>query len=157
MTEMDKVTEQKRKLENVCEKNGLICKLECKRYPIRLTIRPAKNMDAQMSMLEQADQKGYTSPNAKVILEMIEGEVKHHFTGGDFSIGDTLLSKLKKMFRNIVIDYTQAAHRVISEYKLATLPDVPDKNVGDMTSEEMADAAEQELEDVDDDIGDLEE
>ena len=64
MTAMDKVAEQKRKLTGICDENDLVYTLECKRYPIRLTIRPSKGMDAQMSMLEAAEEKGYTSPNA---------------------------------------------------------------------------------------------
>ena len=71
------------------------------------------------------------------------------------AISDALLGKRKNIFKKIAVSYAQAAHRLASEYKLMTMPDVPD-NDGDMSAEEMADAAEQELEDVDD-IDDLEE
>lgn len=153
MTEMDKVAIQKKKLRGICEENDLVYELECMKYPIRLTIRPAKNMDAQLSMIEDAEEKGFTSPNAELILEMRDGDLQYK-TSEKLAISDALFGKIKNIFKKIAIFYTQAAHRMVAEYKLSALPKIPEDDE-EMSAEEMADEAEQELEDVGDDLDEL--
>lgn len=148
MTEMDKLSVLKKKLRGICDENELIYELKCKKYPISLTIKPAQNMDAQLSMMEAAEDKGFTSPNARLMFEMKDGDLLYKISE-KLAISDALFGKIKNIFKKIAIFYTQAAHRTSVEYNLSTLPEVPEDDEG-MSAEEMADTVEQELEDTDD-------
>lgn len=94
------------KLMDLCAENNLYHSLSCTNYPCTLAIYPAGGMDAQISMLEAAEEQGYTSPNASITMRFIDGEIRIE-TRETFTIADALLSKIKRIFTNLYSAYTQ--------------------------------------------------
>lgn len=151
MTELDKVTQQKDKLRNLCDEHGYVYELKVKAYPIRLTIKPLCTMDAQMSMIEKAEEDGFTSPDASITFEMKDGDIGCKFSE-KFAIAATLLTKLLNIFKKIATFYVFGAHRTAAEYNMiGSMPDVLEKSDDNRKSaEDMAEEAENEVSEEED-------
>lgn len=161
MNEMDKFGVLEKKLGGVCDKNDLIYKFRYDHYPITLTIRPAGDMDNQMSMLEstEADEGNYTSPDAYIMFAFKDGDLIYR-TSKTFTIPDSLFAKVKNLFKKMHALYCQYVHRMDVENKVK-LPDivVPDDDElveqyeHDADSEADDDITEDDLDDdsIDDD------
>lgn len=111
MNESGKHEVYKEKLSSICEENNLTYSLRCDRYPCTLTIKPLGGMDAQLTMLE-SDDVSYISPDASIVFAYIDGELSIK-TSETFTISDALLSKIKRLFKNLYAMWTQFFFRDI--------------------------------------------
>lgn len=114
MNESGKYEVYRKKLDGICEENGLTYALRTSRYPCTLTIKPLGGMEAQISMLEDND-ASYISPDASIALAYIDGDLSLKMSE-TFTISDALLSKIKRLFKNLYAMWTQFFFRdVLSE------------------------------------------
>ena len=109
MHEISKHEDYRDKLEDLCRGSNLTYSLQRNHYPFALTIKPIGGMDAQLSMLED-DTADYISPDASIVLAYIDGDLSTRITG-TFTIGDSLLQKIKNLFKNLYATWTQAFFR----------------------------------------------
>lgn len=101
MSEISRYEEYKNKLQGVCDANGLVFSLKKDHYPIKLTIRPSGGVGEQLSMLEEADSKGYRSPDAYIQFSYDEDGSILVDPSGRFQIGDALFNKIKNLFKKL--------------------------------------------------------
>lgn len=125
MTESSLFEDQKKKLEGICEENKLTFGFKRKKYPISLVIRPLADMDTQMTMLETAEDSGYTSPDAYIKFTFKEGGVTRNY-GGQFTITDTLQNKLENIFKKMCSFYLQHFFRYTMENELLSVRQMPE-------------------------------
>lgn len=148
MSEISKYEAYKKKLDGICEENNLIAIFRRNRYPITLTIKPLTGLDEQMSMLEEVEDNGYTSPDASIVFTIKDG-ILGYKTSKTFTISDTLFSKFKNLFKNMHYCWLQYFFRDLIEKKVITehtMPTIADGN------DDLPDDAEP-LEDFEDDEG----
>ena len=100
MTEYAKFENYYKKLEGVCNENGLVFSFKRTQYPIRLTVKPLSGVGEQLAMLEMADEKAYMSPEAYLSFSMEDGDLSWK-TSDTFTISETLFSKLKNLYKNM--------------------------------------------------------
>ena len=62
-------------------------------------------MDAQISMLED-DAANYISPDASIVFAFVDGDLTIR-TSETFTIDDSLLQKIKNLFKNLYTTWTQ--------------------------------------------------
>lgn len=141
MSESAKYEAYKKKLEGICDENNLVFSFNHNRYPITLTIRPVSGMEAQMSMLEAAEDEGYISPDAAIIFAYKDGALTYKISE-TFTISDALFSKLKNLFKNLHFTWLQYFFRDVCERKLLTTRNMP------VIAEEEADNAADEAPEV---------
>lgn len=137
MSESAKYEAYKKKLEGICEENNLVFSFNHNRYPITLTIRPVSGMEAQMTMLEAAEDNGYISPDASIVFAYKDGALTYQISE-TFTIGDTLFSKLKNLFKNLHFTWLQYFFRDVFERKLLT-----GRNMPVIDEDEAVDAADE--------------
>lgn len=137
MSESAKYEAYKKKLEGICDENNLLFSFNHNRYPITLTIRPVSGLEAQMSMLEAAEDEGYISPDAAIIFAYKDGVLTYKISE-TFTISDSLFSKLKNLFKNLHFTWLQYFFRDVCERKLLT-----DRNMPVIAEEEADDAADE--------------
>ncbi len=132
----------KKKLQGVCDENNLVFRFRQDTYPISLTICPVGGVAEQMSMLEQADETGYRSPEAKIVFTFEDGELEYQMSE-TFSISDALFNKIKRLFKNMHYLWLQYFQRevidklslgAITAENLPTVEEIEDK--GDMAGED---------------------
>ena len=109
MNELCKHASYRDKLEELCAESNLTYSLQLNRYPCTLTIKPVGGMDAQISMLED-DAANYISPDASIVFAFVDGDLTMR-TSETFTIGDALLSKIKRLFANLYATWTQFCFR----------------------------------------------
>lgn len=124
MSEMSKFEAQRKKLDGICEENNLVAIFRNDSYPITLTIRPLTGLDEQMSMLENAEEKGYTSPDASLVITVTNCELSHRFYG-TFAIDDRLLQKLKSIFKKMHDFWVQFFFRDLMEKGILNKSNMP--------------------------------
>ena len=125
MNESAKLEAYKKKLEGICDANDLQYRLSMDTYPISMTISPVGGMDAQIMMLEMADENTpCNSVDAKLVFTMRDGDLTYRMSER-FTISDNLFSKLRNLFRNIHRTYLQMFHRDVIERGLLSVPYVP--------------------------------
>lgn len=137
MSESAKYEAYKKKLEGICDENNLVFSFNHNRYPITLTIRPVSGLEAQMSMLEAAEDEGYISPDASIVFAYKDGALTYQISE-TFTISDALFSKLKNLFKNLHFTWLQYFFRDICERKLLT-----SRNMPVIDEEEADDAADE--------------
>lgn len=161
MSERIKFDAYKKKLQGICEENGLVFRFRYENYPISLTISPVGGVAEQTSMLEQAEEKGYKSPDAHIVFVHDGGELFYK-TSAIFTIDDALFNKIKNIYKNMHYLWLQNFYRVVME-KVKTgvftgvesLPvitdDDPTKMGGDMAGENIngAEPMEEDMPDFD--------
>ena len=77
MSEISKYEAYKKKLQGVCDENDLVFRFRCDRYPITLTIKPVTGLEEQLSLLENVEDKGYTSPDASIVFFFKDGSITY--------------------------------------------------------------------------------
>ena len=134
MSEKYKFDTFKKKLQGVCDENGLVFRFHYEEHPIALVIRPSSGVSEQMSMLMQADEVGYKSPNASIVFEFRDGELFYK-TAGNFTLDDALFNKVKNLAKNMHYLWLQHFfHTVITKVKtgvfagLDSLPVIEDSD-----------------------------
>ena len=117
MNESGKFGVYKKKLQGICDENNLVYKFHTDSYPIMLTVQTTGDIDGQMSMLEQAEEDGYRSPDARLKFAYKDGELVYRISE-TFTINDALFNKLKNLFKNMHTLWLQFFHREITEKNL---------------------------------------
>ena len=107
----------KKKLDGVCEENGLVYRFRRDVYPITLTIRPVGGIAEQLDMLASAEDNGYTSPDAAIVFSYRDGDISYK-TANTFSIDDALFSRIKNLFKKMHFFWLQYFHRDLMERHL---------------------------------------
>lgn len=152
IVEAEKFESQVKKLQGLCDEHNLVYKFQKDKYPITLTIKTTGGFDGQMSMLENAENDGYRSPDARLIFVYEDGELDYHFSE-TFTISDTLLGKLKIIFRKMHFFWLQYFFRDIIERSALSAQNMPtiedDEDSG-------GDIADETFDDLDDDMEPLE-
>lgn len=100
MSELSKYEAYKKKLQGICDENDLTFRFRRNAYPITLTIKPIGGLEAQMSMLESAEDTGYTSPDAYIMFTYKDGDISYK-TSETFTISESLFNKVKNLFKNM--------------------------------------------------------
>lgn len=136
------------KLQALCDENMLTFSFS-EDYPITLTVRPQQGMDAQLAMLEMADETTpFNSPNASIVLSMVDGALQLKLSDR-FTISDAIFSKIKGLFVKMHAFYLQAFHRnVVTNHLISAMPDIGSALTTDKITEP--------LEEYDDDLDDPE-
>ena len=147
-TEADKYEGFRQKLENICDENGLLYTFSTEGYPIMLTVQPQQGMDAQISMLEMADEKSFNSPDARIQFFMEDGDLTIKTTER-FTLSEALFTKLKNLFLKMHFAYLQMFHRDVTEKDLLRAPYAPAK--GGVSNSKFAEKLEEAEEDADGD------
>lgn len=124
MSEISKYEAQKKKLDGICEENNLVAIFRHSDYPITLTIKPLTGLDEQMTMLENADEKGYTSPDASIVFIMRDG-VLGYKTSETFTISKPLFSKIENIFKKLHDFWLQFFFRDLMEKDVLTKSNMP--------------------------------
>lgn len=121
-----------KKLKGICDENNLQAVFSRKGYPLTMTVRPLQDMAGQMSMLEEVEEQGYTSPDASIKFSYEDGAIKYTLSK-EFVISDALFTKLKNLFRNLHDAWLQYFHRTVIQKNLlmpSQIPDIPDDTDG---------------------------
>lgn len=158
MNESAKLESYKKKLEGICDENGLQYRLDFTGYPIRMTVTPLSDMDDQIAMLEAADENTeYLPPDAKLVFSVYDGELRYKISER-FAIGENLMSKLRNLFRNIHRTYCEMFHRQVTERGLLRSPFVlpsPETDSNEREDEPLEEYEPEETPDVPDFPDDL--
>lgn len=117
MSEVSKYEAYKKKLQGLCDEHDLVFRFRNDGYPITLTIKPVGGLDAQMSLLEQADEHNYTSPDASIRFTMMDGALTYKMSK-TFTIDDALFAKIKNLFKNMYATYLEFFFRDVMERDL---------------------------------------
>lgn len=164
MSEISKYEAQVKKMQGLCDEHGLVFRFNKETYPITFTIRPAQDVAEQLSMLEAAEEKGYTSPDAYMKWAYQNDELRQVVDGGTFTIDVTLRKKIETILLKMIKFWLQYFFRdviekgslrygmmpVIDEDEANDIDDAPDEEDG---AEEDADG-EPEDEDGSEEGGD---
>ncbi len=98
MSEISKYEAQKKKLDDLCKEHDLTYRFRNKSYPITMTVRPIQGVTEQLSLLADAEQNDYISPDASMVIYRKDGEdVKTKFNG-TFTISKALQSKFVNIY-----------------------------------------------------------
>lgn len=124
MSEISKFEAQRKKLDGICEENNLIAIFRNDSYPITLTIRPLTGLDEQMTMLENAEEKGYTSPDASLVFTVRDGVLSYK-TSETFSISKPLFSKIENTFKKMHDFWLQFFFRDLMEKGILNKSNMP--------------------------------
>lgn len=124
MSEISKYEAYKKKLQGICDENNLVFRFRQDKYPITLTIKPVTGLEEQMSMLENVEDNGYTSPDASIVFSFKDGGITYK-TSQTFTINDALFSKIKNLFTNMHYCWLQYFFRDIIEKRVLTERTMP--------------------------------
>ena len=161
MSEISKYEEYKNKLQGVCDANNLVFSIKKETYPLVLVVRPSNGVGEQMSMLEDADVKGYRSPDSYLAFFYDEDGGVQIDPSGKFQLSDALFGKIKNLFKKLCFFWLQFFFRDVIEkdsLKRGMMPVINEDEASD--SEEAPDtddgddeAADGEPEDEDEEDG----
>lgn len=168
MSEISMYEAQKKKMEGLCEEHDLTYRFQKDTYPPTFTISPIQGMDAQLSMLENVEEAGYISPEAKMTWIFKDGSLETKVTGGTFTITKTLRTKIESVLMKMLTYWMQYFFRDVMEkrsLKDGMMPvinedEVEDDDTDEEDLEEPDDVEDAEMlddnepEDTDDDLGD---
>lgn len=124
MSEISKYEAQKKRLDGICEENNLVAIFRHDRYPITLTIKPLTGLDEQMTMLENAEENGYTSPDASLVFTVRDGVLSYK-TSETFTISKPLFSKIENVFKRMHDYWLQFFFRDLMEKHILTKDTMP--------------------------------
>lgn len=134
MSEISKYEAYKKKLQGICDENNLVFRFRQDKYPITLTIKPVTGLEEQMSMLENVEENGYTSPDASIVFSFKDGGITYK-TSQIFTINDALFSKIKNLFKNMHYCWLQYFFRDIIEKRVLTERTMPVIDESDPTDD----------------------
>lgn len=153
MSEIAKYEAYKKKLQGVCDENNLVFRFRRDTYPITLTIKPVGGVGAQLTMFENVEKTGYTSPDAYIMFTYKDGEIIYK-TSETFTIGDALFKKILNLFKNMYFCWLQYFFRDVIErnaLKEGMKPEIDESDAAD-DSDGLPEGAEP-LEEYDDEDG----
>ena len=146
MSEISMYEAQKKKMEGLCEEHDLTYRFQKDTYPPTFTISPIQGMDAQLSMLENVEEAGYISPDARMTWIFADGALETKVTGGTFTITKTLRTKIESVLMKMLTYWMQYFFRDVMEKR--SLKDGMMPVINEDEAED--DAYEEEPEEVDD-------
>ena len=153
MSEISLYEAQVKKMQGICDEHDLVYRFKKDSYPITFTIKPAQDMESQMSMLENVEEVGYRSPDASMMWIFEDGTLTTKVQGGTFTIGKTLRTKIEAILVKMINYWQQFFFRDIIEKRILTTQDMPTINGDDGGLPEGAEPLES-FEDEDDGPGD---
>ena len=124
LTESGRFEVYTKKLKGLCDEHNLVYRFIKDSYPIMLILKTTGEIDGQMSMLEEAEDDGYRSPDAKLIFSYKDGDLVYRISE-TFTIGDALFNKLKNLFKNMHSLWLQYFFRDIVERKALPEKELP--------------------------------
>ena len=116
MSEIAKYEAYKKKLQGICDENNLVFRFRRDTYPITLTIKPVGGMGVQLSMLENVEETGYTSPDAYIMFTYKDGDITYK-TSETFTIGEALFKKILNLFKNMYFCWLQYFFRDVWHWR----------------------------------------
>lgn len=125
MSEISLYEAQVKKMQGLCDEHDLVYRFKKDSYPITFTIKPAQDMDSQMSMLENVEEVGYRSPDASMTWIFEDGTLTTKVQGGTFTIGKTLRTKIESILVKMINYWQQYFFRDIIEKRVLTEKDMP--------------------------------
>ena len=149
MSELSKYEAQVKKMQGLCDEHGLVYKFNKAIYPITFIIRPTQGIGEQLSMLEAAEEDGYTSPEAYMKWAFQNNELRQVVDGGAFTIDVTLRKKIETILLKMITFWLQFFFRDVIEkgsLKYGMMP-VIDENEADDHDVAQEDEEEEEHED----------
>ena len=126
-SEIAKYEAQVKKMQGLCDEHGLVYKLNKTTYPITFIIRPTQGVGEQLSMLEAAEEDGYTSPDAYMKWAYQTGELRQVVDGGAFTIDVTLRKKIETVLLKMIAFWLQYFFRTVLEtdaLRRGMMPDI---------------------------------
>ena len=97
LTEEGKFISQVKKLQGLCEEHNLVYTYTRDQYPLMLTVKTTGDVSGQMSMLEDAEEEGFRSPDARLTYVYKNGDIDIH-SEGKFTISKSLRDKIEAIF-----------------------------------------------------------
>lgn len=174
MSEITLYEAQKKKMGGLCDEHSLTYRFLKDTYPITFTVSPIQGMDAQLSMLENVEEEGYISPEARMTWIFKDGSLETKVTGGTFTISKTLRTKIESILMKMINYWQQYFFKdvmekrslregmmpVISEDEANDDYDEPEEDedsdaseiIDDVESELIEDTGEPLNSDIDDDL-----
>lgn len=149
MSEFSSYEAQVKKMQGLCEEHNLVYRFKKDRYPMTFTIKLSHAMDAQMSMLENAEDEGYISPKASMTWIFNDGVLETKVHGGTFTISKTVRTKIENILIKMITFWQQYFFRSVVEGRL-----LPEKKMPVINDEALwpKDAAPYEDDDEDGEI-----
>lgn len=118
MSEFSSYEAQVKKMQGLCEEHNLVYRFKKDRYPMTFTIKLSHAMDAQMSMLENAEDEGYISPKASMTWIFNDGVLETKVHGGTFTISKTVRTKIENILIKMITFWQQYFFRSVVEGRL---------------------------------------
>jgi len=151
MTEEGKFISQVKKLQGLCEEHNLVYTYSRDQYPLMLTVKTTGDISGQMSMLEEADEDGFRSPDARLTYVYKNGDITIH-SEGKFTISKSLRDKIENIFTRMNNFWLSYFFRDLLERGAILKKDLPsidpDENGGgDIVAEEF-DAIRDDMEPI---------
>ena len=115
MSELSKYEAQVKKMQGLCDEHGLVYKFNKTIYPITFIIRPTQGVGEQLSLLEAAEENGYTSPDAYMKWAFQNNELRQVVDGGAFTIDVTLRKKIETILLKMITFWLQYFFRDVIE------------------------------------------
>ena len=131
MSEISLYEAQVKKMQGICDEHDLVYRFKKDSYPITFTIKPAQDMESQMSMLENVEDVGYRSPDASMTWIFEDGTLTTKVQGGTFTIGKTLRTKIEAILVKMINYWQQFFFRDIIQKRVLTAQDMPTINDDD--------------------------
>ena len=125
MSEISLYEAQVKKMQGLCDEHDLVYRFVKDGYPITFTITPTKDLDAQMSMLEEVEEVGYRSPDASMTWIFEDGVLTTKVQGGIFTISKTLRTKIESILIKMINYWQQFFFREIIEKHILTKENMP--------------------------------
>ena len=125
MSEISLYEAQVKKMQGICDEHDLVYRFKKDSYPITFTIKPAQDMESQMSMLENVEEVGYRSPDASMMWIFEDGTLTTKVQGGTFTIGKTLRTKIEAILVKMINYWQQFFFRDIIEKRVLAAQDMP--------------------------------
>lgn len=103
--EYKNLSEPQDKLEDFLEERHLVGYMQTGSYTITYTVKSSRSLDAQLSMLEEAE-NGIFGQDARIVFIFEDGEITFQ-TIGHASLPDADLSKIKSLIKKIHYAFLQ--------------------------------------------------
>lgn len=114
MSEITLYEEQENKMRWLCDEHDLVFRFNKDGYPITFTITQMQGLDAQLSMLEDAETVGYYIPNASMTWIFKDGDLTTKVSGG-FTISKVLRTKIENVLLKMICYWQQYFFRDVIE------------------------------------------
>ncbi len=155
MSELNKFEALKKKLEGICDENNLCFSFRKDTYPITLTISPCGGVNAQMTMLDLAEDEGFRSPDASIVFYCKDGDLSYKLSER-FTISDALFSKIRNLYRKMMTYWCQHFFRFCIERDLLSADKMPRIQGEDATGKKEETNLPEGAEPIEEDVPDEE-